>query len=509
MKARFAFSAFCMLVAMTMATSAFAQGIFVVSSGPEPRGRANGHTELSGGISVTMSAGNFNPVVTPNAHSGTVMIDYGVPITNVVGSADVDDTINVSICGAQRLASPGADDANRVRISKDKTMLTVHVIAGTTCETNTSINVDNVRLSLAGSGLSSVDATVSTTGHIRGVGSVQVTVISAVVDELVDSGVTAKALEVTRHTGVPVGGASAQFHLVIEENTNDSFEDAEINLEFSGLPEDVTVTLDAWVATLEEYEDMKVMTEEFTELEEDATDIAVNLDANMNDQVSIGAEGARTDTVESDDTKTTVFIASNMFNLDTDADIEGTGGTLDDGEIDVVIVRGSISGTADEDLLPLSLEIAVTADVGPIGVRDPEGTQITTIPRFATDKSEPVTVIEASPAQSTMQVAYVISEGTFDTGISVANMTSGRTAQSGAIHFSLFMDGNEVTHSTDMVGPQSSVTMLLSEVLAAAGHTGSFRGYLLIEADFNKADAGVFISDFSGFTAGATVRPVP
>ena len=32
-----------------------------------------------------------------------------------------------------------------------------------------------------------------------------------------------------------------------------------------------------------------------------------------NDQVSIGAEGARTDTVESDDTKTTVFIAENMF----------------------------------------------------------------------------------------------------------------------------------------------------------------------------------------------------
>jgi hypothetical protein len=371
--------------------------------------------------------------------------------------------------------------------------------------------VDNVRLALAGSGQSSIDATVSTTGHIRGVGTVSVTVISAVVDELTDDGVTAKALEVTRHTGVPVGGASAQFHLVIEENTNDSFEDAEINLEFSGIPEDVTVTLDAWVATLEEYEDMEVMTDEFPELAEGVTDIDANLEANMNDQVSIGAVGARTDTVESDDTKTTVFIAANMFDLDTVADdaAEGTGGTLDDGEIDVVIVRGSISGTDDEDLLPLSLEIAVTADVGPIGVREPEGTQTTAIPRFATDKSEPVTVIEATPAQTTMQVAYVISDGLFDTGISVANMTSGRTAQTGAIHFSLVMDGNEVTHSTGMVGPQSSVTMLLSEVLTAAGHTGAFRGYMLIEADFSKADAGAFISDFSGFTAGAMVRPVP
>jgi hypothetical protein len=261
---------------------------------------------------------------------------------------------------------------------------------------------------------------------------------------------------------------------------------------------------------MEEYEDMKVMTEEFVFV----TGVGEDDNVTENDQVSIGSKGARTDTVESDDTKTTVFIASNMFNLDDAvavdaADEEGEGGTLDPAEIDVVIVRGSITGTDDEDLLPLSLEIQVTADVGPIGVREPEGTQTPAIPRFATDKSAPVTVIEATPAQTTMQVAYVISEGTFDTGISVANMTSGRTAQSGAIHFSLFMDGNEVTHSTDMVGPQSSVTMLLSEVLRAAGHTGGFRGYMLIEADFNKADAGVFISDFAGFTAGATVRPVP
>ena len=103
MKSRFAFSAFCMLVAMTMATGAFAQGIFVVSSGPEARGRANGQAELSGGISVTLTAGTFT-----NANSGTVVIDYGVPITNAVGPevADAaDNNINVSICTGTRLDS--------------------------------------------------------------------------------------------------------------------------------------------------------------------------------------------------------------------------------------------------------------------------------------------------------------------------------------------------------------------------------------------------------------------
>ena len=49
MKSRFAFSAFCMLVAMTMATAAFAQGVFRVTSGTESRGRVTGHAEKTGG----------------------------------------------------------------------------------------------------------------------------------------------------------------------------------------------------------------------------------------------------------------------------------------------------------------------------------------------------------------------------------------------------------------------------------------------------------------------------
>ena len=53
MKFRFAFSAFCMLVAMTMATDAIAQvSVFRVTSGTESRGRASGHAEKAGDISL-------------------------------------------------------------------------------------------------------------------------------------------------------------------------------------------------------------------------------------------------------------------------------------------------------------------------------------------------------------------------------------------------------------------------------------------------------------------------
>ena len=97
MKTRFVFSACCMLVAMTMATGAFAQAVFTVSSGNQPRGRLNSHTELAGGITLAKLSGGAI-----GGTGGTVIIDYGVPITNAVnatGSVTADTTdIEVSIC---------------------------------------------------------------------------------------------------------------------------------------------------------------------------------------------------------------------------------------------------------------------------------------------------------------------------------------------------------------------------------------------------------------------------
>ena len=174
--------------------------------------------------------------------------------------------------------------------------------------------------------------------------------------------------------------------------------------------------------------------------------------------------------------------------------------------VDVIIVLGSIDlGSKDdvEALLPLDLDIQVTADVGPIGVAKPKGDQSTSIPRFASDKTTAVTVIDSSSARPRMEVSYVLSEGLYDTGIAVSNMTKD---QAGAVHFALYMNGQELTYSTpSMLGPQSTMTVLLSQVLTAAGHTGNFRGYMTIRADFTAADASVFVSDFAGFTSASAV----
>ena len=101
MKSRFAFSAFCMLVAMTMATDAIAQGVFRVTSGTASRGRFNGHAEKAGDISLFLTNGSISA-----AENGVVMIEYGVPITNAVGplpAADedgviTDNNISITVC---------------------------------------------------------------------------------------------------------------------------------------------------------------------------------------------------------------------------------------------------------------------------------------------------------------------------------------------------------------------------------------------------------------------------
>ena len=64
---------------------------------------------------------------------------------------------------------------------------------------------------------------------------------------------------------------------------------------------------------------------------------------------------------------------------------------------DVVVVLGTIEGTEEDDLLPLDLIVDVTVDLGPTG--DEEDTEI---PRFESDATTAMTVIESSPSRTTL-----------------------------------------------------------------------------------------------------------
>ena len=94
MKTRSAFSALALLVVMTIATGAFAQGTFRVSSGIEPRGRMNGHAEEAGGISLFLLNGSVR-----TDQPSSIVIDYGVPITNAVAAVPTDRQSESHLCG--------------------------------------------------------------------------------------------------------------------------------------------------------------------------------------------------------------------------------------------------------------------------------------------------------------------------------------------------------------------------------------------------------------------------
>ena len=500
MKSRFAFSAFCMLVAMTMATGAFAQGIFTLSAGSEPRGRMNGHAEEAGGITLFLSNGGIG-----TGDVGKVEIDFGVPITNTMTTTD--NAITVEICDEQ------ADFTNNVAIDDDDGTITLTVAGnvgeGTdasiaiSCTDGNSINVDGVLLSLVGSGATSIEATVSVTGDVRlgGNSGNRVTVIDSVVDPLDDAAVkVGQTLKLIRHSGEPLDDAKTQFHLVITEPHNDSFDDANLRLSFSGIPEDVElVELDAWVTSKKNFDRPK-----------DHDDKVVT-DAPKN-QIPIGSVNDRT-AIADDDDEVVVYLSGLTYDAtgeDPVGDEDEPAGMLTSGR-DVVVVRGSIMGADDEDLLPIDLEIQASVDLGPIGDDDDENGNI---PRFDSDTTTAMTVVESTPFQTTLNVPFAVSDGTFDTGIAVANMSTGSSAQPGAIMVDFYVGGTKMSYNTTassggsglnasgMLMPGSTWLILLSELFP--GEPGS--GYLIITTDFTDGDGNVFITDFAGFAAAGKVR---
>ena len=500
MKLRFASSSLAFLVAMTMATGAFAQGTFRIGSGTEPRGRINGHTEPAGDITLFLTNGTIARGVT---ESGTVVLEYGVPITNKVGASNAvpdmnipDTNIEVVVCGTApgtRLMGNEIEGENRAAVSSNGKTLTVHVDE---CGADQSIQVKGVLLSLVGSGATSITASISNTGDVYLLND-EALVIRTVVNPLTDDTVkVSKKLILIRHTGDPGKTDKAplgKFVLVIEEAHDDSFEGAELELEFEGIPEDVTITLDGWLTTKKNYE-------------KDMPDPAVLASQNA-------IMGISPTTVDADDDEATVTLVGTAVDLNVEPNPDNLTTTmLEDDEVDVIIIRGSINGTDDEDLLPIDLDIQVTVDLGPVGDDDEPGLGT---PRFASDKTTAVTIIESSPDRTTLMVPFVTNDGTFETGIAVANMSRGGSAQSGAIMLDFYVnDGTKLEYTTSassggaglepngMLAPGGTWSILLSQIFP--GDPGN--GYLVITTDFTGGDGNVFISDFAGFSVTGTVR---
>jgi hypothetical protein len=197
----------------------------------------------------------------------------------------------------------------------------------------------------------------------------------------------------------------------------------------------------------------------------------------------------------------------------------------------------TVTGAGTSPVAPGS--VTVTATMAPLGAQvESNGTPIATngYPTFVQADVGPVTIVNVVAANTTLLVPFAVRDGGFDTGIALANTTAdpfgssggGATAQSGTIRLDFFPRAatggagttfSLTTSATARPGIGLSAdgtlaagatwTVLLSELLTAAGQTGSFTGYIFIQTNFLLAHGAPFVSDFRNFTSFTPMLVLP
>ncbi len=183
--------------------------------------------------------------------------------------------------------------------------------------------------------------------------------------------------------------------------------------------------------------------------------------------------------------------------------------------------------------------ISVTATMYPFG----DGVDSSGLPRqdqgypaFVEGDVGPTTIVNIVPANTVMLIPYALVLLPYDTGIAVANTTKdpfgtsagGATPGNGTITVDFFPTTSTggagtpfslTTSSTVKTGSGLSSdgtlaagatwTVLLSQLLTAAGQTASFNGYIFIRANFLDAHGTATISDFKTYSLTANVLVLP
>ena len=351
------------------------------------------------------------------------------------------------------------------------------------------IEVKGVLLSLVGSGAESITATVTNTGSVRLVSN-ETQVIRSVVDPLSDDEVSVSPITVIRHDGsIDENKTDDYFHLVITEAHLDSFTGARLELEFSGIPEGVEVDLDSWLTGKANF-DLKSTDPDRTDPMDPENETPLD-----------------TTVVDSEDGEVTIALMGTLIEMQstqtTEAGIaaaaEIPANELDPRALDVIIVRGKLD--IDDDMVdyPIDLSIQVTVNLGPIGALKTKSGDDPKIPRFASNKTAEMTVFESTSASTTFLVPYAVittGMGGYDTGVSIANTTSGDNAQTGSVTFSFPGDPTLDEFESEMVGPRENVTLLLSEIL---GPGATYTGQMMVTANFTDAEGVAFVTNFQDF----------
>jgi len=198
-----------------------------------------------------------------------------------------------------------------------------------------------------------------------------------------------------------------------------------------------------------------------------------------------------------------------------------------------VTTPGAITVTAT--VFPIGTGIDTTANVlGGVNGTGITGvpTEVGGYPTFTDVEVGPVTVVNIVAASTTMLMPYAITLPPFDTGLAIANTTAdpfgsgsgGATPASGTIVLNFYPTSatggagtpfSLTTSSTVRPGGGLSSdgtlaagatwTVLLSQLLTAAGQTGNFTGYVFIQTNFLDGHGTGTISDFKTYSITSNV----
>lgn len=472
-----------------LTAAAFAQATFSVGSIPVTTVTNTGQTERTGDITFTQISGTSN--------EGTITIAYGVPITIAMTSVTVTGTGGYV----------GLVSVNTAASSNAAGLLVINVPAAATAGT---IVVSGVRVAIAGTALTNLVASISSVGNAIVAGQTSVTVISSIAAGIASVGTGTTALAATIQ-GVS-GAISGSSVITVTEGYLDAFK-------LAGSGDTTSVVLRI---TLDKAPPAGVtVTFPSSAGEETTPGTWVHCS-------SSGGTVASAYTFTSGSTSLSAF-----YRISTQTSVTAI-------QTVTIPVGLSVSGTATFPI-PATV-VSYRVSLAPVGTAFGTGGAVLTspIPRFAALDVGPATLFTVVGSQTTLlfPLAQFVNLGPnniYDTGISIANTTKdpGTTAmggivtapmQSGTVTFyfypQLATPGGTlpapITYTTRAGSPGtgldsagnlpsgSTYTVLLSQLLAAAGYTGNFQGYIFAITGFTNAHGIYVLSNFAGFAQGAS-----
>jgi len=473
-----------MLLTFSVAAQA---ALFQVGSTPVTTVSSCGTTELTGKI-VFATTSTSSPVLT-----GTITINYGVPITSVadllitnaagVNLVTSNEVRNISTTG------PGGE------LSQGRLVLAI--TPGANLALPAEINVSGVRVNIAGTaGLTSLSATVTATENAFVGGQTSVVVINSIASAIdsitVTNGQTNISAIIPSVTGAPVVKVTEGF-LGAWIPSNNPAQGPMVALTFSGIPAGVTLTFDASVTSTDA--------------------LGATISTFTLASATGGAPAAGSNVLGSASSPATVY-----YRLTT----AGVNAPVTKEVLNVPVTIGfTVAGPR-----PLAQgSVTVAADMAPKAESfvPPSTTYVPQYSGTTCQKASTKPVLTIVGANTALLIPYAVSQPTigYNTGIAIANTTTdpfaaGATKQSGTMTFYFYPQTGTAPapYTTSATTPGEGLTsgaldsgriytVLLSRLLEAAGVTGDFSGYIIVTCAFTNAHGQYFISDFEAFTNGA------